>query len=226
MSDLDGGARRAQKRLQQPNLRRPIQASKPADQPECPPVQLHAVGNRVPCLIFPLCRKKSCIVARRQRYRPGNDSRATFPGPAAAGRTTYIASTAIKTAGPARLCPERKLMSRWRPSTPGSPSAHQGIARVTLPPLHELEPAPRRKGFRSAPRGWPGPADAASPVFHVGAAKLWRAWMDFAASQPRLVLRARDEHDWRTCSRSWHVTARDSQPDVRLSRVAQPLTLL
>ena len=72
------------------------------------------------------------------------------------------------------------------------------MTEVTLPPLHELEPAPRRKGFRSAPRGWPGPADAASPVFHVGAAKLWRAWMDFAASQPRMVLRARDEHDWRS----------------------------
>ena len=72
------------------------------------------------------------------------------------------------------------------------------MTEVTLPPLHELEPAPRRKGFRSAPRGWPGPADAASPVFHVGAAKLWRAWMDFAASKPRMVLRARDEHDWRS----------------------------
>ena len=69
---------------------------------------------------------------------------------------------------------------------------------MRLPPLHELEPAPRRKGFRVAPRGWPGPADAASPVFPIDATRLWRAWMVFAASQPRMVLRAQDEHDRRS----------------------------
>lgn len=44
-----------------------------------------------------------------------------------------------------------------------------------------------------APRDWPGPADKAGPVFHLRAAELWRAWMDFAARQPRTVLRAQDE---------------------------------
>ncbi len=34
------------------------------------------------------------------------------------------------------------------------------MTEVRLPPLHELEPAPRRNGFRIAPRSWPGPADA------------------------------------------------------------------
>jgi hypothetical protein len=72
------------------------------------------------------------------------------------------------------------------------------VTEVSLPPLHELEPAPPRKGFRVAPRSWPGAADAASPVFHIGAAELWRAWMGFAASQPRMALRARDEHDRRS----------------------------
>jgi uncharacterized protein (DUF1499 family) len=72
------------------------------------------------------------------------------------------------------------------------------MTKVTLPPLHELEPAPRRKGFRIAPRSWAGRADATSPVFCIGAAELWRAWMDFAARQPRTVLRTQDEHDWRS----------------------------
>ena len=72
------------------------------------------------------------------------------------------------------------------------------MTEVSLPPLHELEPAPRRNGFRIAPRSWPGPADAANPVFHVDAAKLWHAWRDFAASQPRVALWAQDEHEWRS----------------------------
>jgi uncharacterized protein (DUF1499 family) len=72
------------------------------------------------------------------------------------------------------------------------------MTEVSLPPLHELEPAPRRKGFRIAPQGWQGPAHAASPVFHIAAAKLWRAWMDFAASQPRTVLWAQDERTRRS----------------------------
>ena len=72
------------------------------------------------------------------------------------------------------------------------------MTEVSLPPLHELEPAPRRKGFRIAPRGWPGRADAPSPVFQLGAAELWRAWMDFAARQPRTALRAQDEDEGRS----------------------------
>jgi uncharacterized protein (DUF1499 family) len=72
------------------------------------------------------------------------------------------------------------------------------MTEVSLPPLHELEPAPRRKGFRIAPRSWPGPANAVSPVFHIGAADLWHAWMGFAARQPRVVLRTKDEHHRRS----------------------------
>lgn len=75
------------------------------------------------------------------------------------------------------------------------------MTKASLPPLLELEPAPRRKGFRIAPLSWPGPADAASPVFHMSAAKLWRAWMDFAARQPRTLLWAQDEQ----ARRSLHV---------------------
>ena len=72
------------------------------------------------------------------------------------------------------------------------------MTEVLLPPLRELLPAPRRRGFRMAPRDWPGPADSASPVFHLRAAELWRAWMDFAASQPRTVLQAHDERTRRS----------------------------
>ena len=63
----------------------------------------------------------------------------------------------------------------------------------TLPPLRDLEPAPKRRGFRIAPPGWSGLADAESPAFAIDAAALWRAWIAFAARQPRTVLRARDE---------------------------------
>ena len=72
------------------------------------------------------------------------------------------------------------------------------MTEVLLPPLRELQPAPRRRGFRMAPRGWPGPADAVSPVFPIDAADLWRAWMDLAARQPRTVLRAQDERTLRS----------------------------
>jgi uncharacterized protein (DUF1499 family) len=72
------------------------------------------------------------------------------------------------------------------------------VTGVILPPLHELEPAPRRRGFRMAPRDWPGPADQAGPVFHLRATELWRAWMAFAARQPRTVLRAQDERTLRS----------------------------
>jgi hypothetical protein len=72
------------------------------------------------------------------------------------------------------------------------------VTEVILPPLHELEPAPRRKGFRIASLDWVGPADAASPVFHIDAAELWQDWLDFAARQPRTVLRAQDERTLRS----------------------------
>jgi uncharacterized protein (DUF1499 family) len=72
------------------------------------------------------------------------------------------------------------------------------VTEVILPPLHELEPAPRRKGFRIAPRGWAGPADGVSPVFHLDAIELWLAWIGLAASQPRTVLRSRDERSLRS----------------------------
>jgi hypothetical protein len=72
------------------------------------------------------------------------------------------------------------------------------VTGVILPPLRELRPAPRRRGFRMAPRDWPGPADKAGPVFHLRATDLWRAWMDFTARQPRLVLRAQDERTLRS----------------------------
>ena len=72
------------------------------------------------------------------------------------------------------------------------------MTEVLLPPLHELRLAPRRRGFRTAPWDWPGPADQAGPVFHLRAAELWRAWMAFAARQPRTVLRAQDERTLRS----------------------------
>jgi hypothetical protein len=72
------------------------------------------------------------------------------------------------------------------------------VTDVILPPLHELEPAPRRKGFRTAPLDEAGPADAASPVFHIDAAELWQVWLDFAAGRPRTVLRAKDEQHRRS----------------------------
>ena len=72
------------------------------------------------------------------------------------------------------------------------------MTELFLPPLRELRPAPRRKGFRMAPRDWPGPADAVNPVFPIDAAELWRAWMDFAARQPRTVLGAQDERTLRS----------------------------
>jgi Protein of unknown function (DUF1499) len=67
-----------------------------------------------------------------------------------------------------------------------------------LKPLRELAPAPRRKGFRVAPAGWPGLADATAPVLPIAAAELWRAWIGFAARQPRTVLRAQDEQAGRS----------------------------
>ena len=72
------------------------------------------------------------------------------------------------------------------------------MTEVLLPPLRELRPAPRRRGFRMAPRDWPGPADQAGPLFPLRAAKLWRAWMDVAARQPRTVLRAQDQRTLRS----------------------------
>ena len=75
------------------------------------------------------------------------------------------------------------------------------MRRVTgaiLPPLHELELAPRRNGFRVAPPSWPGTAHAEAPVFHTDADQLWRTWMDFAARQPRMVLIGQDEHERRS----------------------------
>ena len=69
---------------------------------------------------------------------------------------------------------------------------------VILPPLHELEPAPRRKAFRSAPQAWPGPADDESPVFPIDATELWQVWLDFAPGRPRTVLRAKDEQHRRS----------------------------
>jgi uncharacterized protein (DUF1499 family) len=69
---------------------------------------------------------------------------------------------------------------------------------IALPPLHTLEPAPRRKGFRVAPPDWPGPAHAKAPLFPMGAEQLWRTWLDVAASQPRTMLRRRHEHDRRS----------------------------
>ena len=35
-------------------------------------------------------------------------------------------------------------------------------------------------------------------MFHLRAAELWRAWMEFAARQPRTVLRAQDERTLRS----------------------------
>jgi uncharacterized protein (DUF1499 family) len=87
----------------------------------------------------------------------------------------------------------RRVTQRWQPSR-----ALRRMTEVFLPPLRELRPAPRRKGFRMAPRDWPGPADQAGPVFHLHTAELWRAWMDFAARQPRTVLRAQDERTLRS----------------------------
>jgi uncharacterized protein (DUF1499 family) len=72
------------------------------------------------------------------------------------------------------------------------------VTDVILPPLHELEPAPTRKGFRTAPLDGAGPADAASPVFHIDAAEIWQVWLDFAAGRPRTVLRAKDEQHRRS----------------------------
>jgi uncharacterized protein (DUF1499 family) len=72
------------------------------------------------------------------------------------------------------------------------------MTEMTLPPLHALEPAPRRNGFRVAPPGWRGPAHAEAPAFHIDADQLWRTWMDFAARQPRTVLQSRHEHDRRS----------------------------
>jgi uncharacterized protein (DUF1499 family) len=72
------------------------------------------------------------------------------------------------------------------------------VTEVTLPPLHELQLAPRRKGFRVAPPDWPGPAHAEGPVFDMDADRLWRAWLNVAARQPRTALRTRDEHERRS----------------------------
>jgi uncharacterized protein (DUF1499 family) len=35
-------------------------------------------------------------------------------------------------------------------------------------------------------------------MFHLGAAELWRAWIDFAARQPRTTLQAQDERTRRS----------------------------
>jgi uncharacterized protein (DUF1499 family) len=69
---------------------------------------------------------------------------------------------------------------------------------MTLLPLHELRLALRRNSFRTAPPGWPGPAHGIAPVFDMDAGQLWRAWMDFAARQPRTALRAQDERGRRS----------------------------
>jgi Protein of unknown function (DUF1499) len=78
------------------------------------------------------------------------------------------------------------------------PKAPRRMTGHGLASLRELAPAPRRRGFRIAPPGWPGPADAPSPVFPIAAAELWRAWIALAAGQPRTVLWAQDERSWRS----------------------------
>jgi uncharacterized protein (DUF1499 family) len=75
------------------------------------------------------------------------------------------------------------------------------MREAILPSLHELGLAPRRKGFRAAPPGWPGPAHALAPVFPIGADRLWRTWMDFASRHPRTALQAEDAQ----ARRSLHV---------------------
>ena len=67
------------------------------------------------------------------------------------------------------------------------------MSEQTLPPLRDLQPPRRLKGFRVAPPGSPMPAHAESPVFPLEAADLWRAWMDVAARQPRTTLGMKDE---------------------------------
>jgi hypothetical protein len=59
------------------------------------------------------------------------------------------------------------------------------MRRVTgaiLPPLHELELAPRRKGFRVAPPSWPGTAHAEAPVFRNDAS--WVAETQLETDNP------------------------------------------
>jgi uncharacterized protein (DUF1499 family) len=98
---------------------------------------------------------------------------------------------------------EQRHSARWQPLVTRSraglrcgPQSH--AVEVTLPAVDALEPAPGRKGFRIAPQDWSGPADAASPVFHIDAVDLWHVWLDFAANQPRTVLRAKDEQHRRS----------------------------
>jgi hypothetical protein len=78
------------------------------------------------------------------------------------------------------------------------PKAPRRVTDPGLPPLRELAPAPRRRGFRIAPPGWPGPADAASPVFLMAAAELWHSWLALAREQPRTALWAQDKRSWRS----------------------------
>ncbi len=89
------------------------------------------------------------------------------------------------------------LMTRSGAGTRSRP--RRDVVEVILPALDELEPAPGRKGFRIATQDWSGPADDASPVFHIDAAELWQIWLDFAAGgRPRTVLRAKDEQHRRS----------------------------
>jgi len=78
------------------------------------------------------------------------------------------------------------------------PDSEQPVSDDALPSLAALAPAPRRRGFRTAPPEWPGPADAVSPVFALAAVELWRAWSTLASGQRRTLLRAQDERSWRS----------------------------
>jgi uncharacterized protein (DUF1499 family) len=75
------------------------------------------------------------------------------------------------------------------------------VTEVILSPLQNLGMASRWNSFRVAPSGWPGPAHGIAPVFDMDARQLWRAWMEFAARQPRIALQAEDER----ARRSLHV---------------------
>lgn len=95
----------------------------------------------------------------------------------------------------------RPLEGRGAPITGSTGGLGETIAaglaeadcNVVLNGLGEPEAIEAKRADLASAASTFGAVDAASPVFAIDAAGLWRTWIAFAARQPRTVLRAQDE---------------------------------
>ena len=72
------------------------------------------------------------------------------------------------------------------------------MSNIELLPLSNLRPAPRARGYRIAPTGWPGDAHERYAEFSLNAEALWRSWLEFAKARPRTTALARDDDGMRS----------------------------